>query len=438
MNIIINDEQGLGMALMMERYSQAQIQAAKETIRRQFKEAATTVFAEVLNRPLPENIVVDLAQNTNEELSGEKGAVLASFNSELSRSDRLIFTVREKTVKSAMEQCDDESFRATVLHEMLHAADLPVLSKNRQLLNDLQNDYSAHASDFFTKEEADGVESLFDTLHVFEHYRDEGIAILGEHLLTKRQFEISDDALWRFNRIYQLTMIKSKSKAKGGLAFGEIFDDAAFSEAYDVAPSVLLLVLARRGNLEKELVARASECLNTGTFTLTEEETKTIVKSSMSLSLSEYIQGVVSLGEVVAPAKPFLEFCALLQRDWEDDNIKAFSNLLSQQQTKDVFNKAMQQIMGCTMSEQAIDSHFQALREQSSDMSLYPKMIEKAETLYDVLKNDKDAGKRRIAQWALTYLFDDQDVIHDDIKGLGYVDDMAVMDYALNLITSAS
>ena len=54
--------------------------------------------------------------------------------------------------------------------------------------------------------------------------------------------------------------------------------------------------------------------------------------------------------------------------------------------------------------------------------------------LYTILKNDPDEERKKIAQWALTYFFDDQDIIHDDIKGLGYVDDLIVIDRALIIL----
>ena len=182
------------------------------------------------------------------------------------------------------------------------------------------------------------------------------------------------------------------------------------------------------------MTIRAMEGLNSGDFELTEAEAELIIRSSMSLSLSDYIQGVVSLGEKVAPVKPFLEFCALLQKEYEADNISSFSDLLSLPQTKEMFQTAMEQIMGCVMDEEEIDSNYKIFMTHSNDETMYPQMKEKVEKLYGLLKSDVDAERKRIALWALTYLFDDQDVIHDDVKGFGYVDDMAVMDYALGIM----
>lgn len=437
MNILIKDEQGLGFVLMMEKYSQAQIQAAKQTIRKQFRDTAKMVFSEVLDKPLPETLVVDLSQNTNEELKGDKNPLLAYFNSELSQTDHLIFSVREITVKIALAHGDDEKVRATVIHEMLHAADQPVLGRTSILLNDLQNDIYARADDFFTKDEAEAFVALLSTLQLFNHYRAEGIAILGEHLLTKRPMKVVADTVTWFRKIYERTLLLSKTKASGGKVSGKIFDNTTFESAYIVAPSILLLVLTRRGEVAKELATRALEGLNNGTFDLTEDETKTIIKAAMSLSLSDYVQGVVSLGDGVAPAKPFLEFCILLNdENWGEDDVEAFISLLRQPKTVESFNEALEQIMGYTMKEDAIDAHYKAFIEDTSIEAISPGIKEKVARLYDELKNGSDPDKKRTVKWALTYLFEDNDIICDGIKGIGYVDDMAVVDYAFDIISS--
>ena len=61
-------------------------------------------------------------------------------------------------------------------------------------------------------------------------------------------------------------------------------------------------------------------------------------------------------------------------------------------------------------------------------------MKEKVTKLYNIFKNDDNPDRRRLAQWALTYFFDDEDIIHDDVSGLGFVDDVIIMDYAIDLL----
>ena len=63
-----------------------------------------------------------------------------------------------------------------------------------------------------------------------------------------------------------------------------------------------------------------------------------------------------------------------------------------------------------------------------------PQLKNKLSELYSILKDDTNAEKKLIAQWALTYFFDDEDVVHDNISGLGLVDDLTVIDYAIKLV----
>lgn len=45
---------------------------------------------------------------------------------------------------------------------------------------------------------------------------------------------------------------------------------------------------------------------------------------------------------------------------------------------------------------------------------------------------------KKVAQLALTFLFNQKDIIHDDLKGIGLVDDVTVIDYTLKLIDNSS
>jgi uncharacterized membrane protein YkvA (DUF1232 family) len=52
-------------------------------------------------------------------------------------------------------------------------------------------------------------------------------------------------------------------------------------------------------------------------------------------------------------------------------------------------------------------------------------LFTKTDTLYEKWKNDK---QNELLVYALTYILDDEDMIPDDIKFLGYLDDIAVID----------
>ena len=426
MRIIVRDNQGCGMSLMMEGYSQEQIAQAKQQIRQDFADAAKQIFETVLGKEAPDTIVIDLAQSDNEELEGERAASLASFDFYVSaRTDQLVFTVREKTVIELIKCPDNANFKNVVLHELIHAADFPIIMKCAKMFEDLEkaiNEEFAQNGD-----ENNANTALFSILDMLNHYRAEGIAILGAHLLLRSQFQSLPDPIpiQSFFAILQLKLANPINSSRGQ----NYLDEGIYQMAYLVTPSVLLMVLGEKGLVDENLVQKAIEGLQTGCYDLTDDEINTIIKSALSLSLSDYIQGVILMGGYGAPVKDILKFCAMLQQDWDKENINAFARLVTKPESQKVFNKTMKRIMGCVIPEDEIDEYYQAF---SADA--YPQLKEKVDKLYFVLKNDEDPNKKRIAQWTLTYLFDEEDVIHDNIAGFGLTDDMVVIDYALRLI----
>ena len=112
----------------------------------------------------------------------------------------------------------------------------------------------------------------------------------------------------------------------------------------------------------------------------------------------------------------------------------AYEHLLQQPRSETAFNEAMNQIMGSCISEEELNDLYAKFMEDTNMFSLYPKLKDKITALYSVLKIDSNPDRKRLAQWALTYFFDDEDIIHDNVNGLGLVDDETVIDYAIQLL----
>ena len=434
MNIIIRDDQGLDTALMMDGYSREQRQDAKQAIRAQFRDTAHRVFPEILGKPLPETIIVNMAISDNEELKGESAARLASFNAELSRVDSSIFTIREITVKTVLELSDLTLFKSTVIHEMFHAADLPMLEDSYRLFDKLRKNINDNYASF-NWEANNGSVALLNTLQVFNHYRAEGVAILGERLLTKKKFASVNNATAQFSKVFEMAMIRAQRRTYGHNEENAL-DRNAFHMAYAVAPIILVLILEKRGDIEHELATKALEGLEKGKYELNDVEIITIMRSALALRLTGYIQGLMCLGDQVAPIRPFLDFCISLQHDGDEDNTNAYEQLINQPKSAEVFDAAMDQIMGSCMPGEELDELYTKFKGSTAVDSSYPQMKEKVESLYSIFKNDETPDRQRLAQWALTYFFDDEDIIHDDVSGLGLIDDMTIIDYATRLLQS--
>jgi len=432
MNIVIRDDQGLDTVLMMDGYSKEQRQDAKQRIRTQFRDTAIRVFQEILAKPLPETIIVNMSISDREEIKGESAARLASFNAELSRNGSLYFNIREITVKTVLDHSDTTLFESTVIHEMFHAADQQMLKSDYQLFESIRDDIYEEENSF-NRQGSNKHIALLSTLNMLHHYRAEGIALLGESLLMKSKFGTIEYATKQFCKVFELTMMRAQMRI-GGNREKAVFDKEAFHQAYAVAPIILLLVMDKRGEIKHELAKKALDGLATGDYNLTNDEVVTIIRSALALGLIGFIQGLTSLSDEVAPIRPFLNFCASVQQDEDEDNNNAYQQLLSQPLSEANFNAAMDQIMGSCMSVEELDELYLKFKGSTDGDSTYPQMREKVKSLFSIFKNDKNPNRQRLAQWALTYFFDDEDIIHDDVSGLGLIDDMTIIDNAISLL----
>lgn len=441
-NISVRDEQGLRESLSNDGFSQFQIDEAKDLIIKQFKESAKKLFVEILGKPLPKVFHVDFAIGHDDPSSHWE--TLAGFLSKKSRENLLYFEIDKPLVKSVLEKGNSNRLQRSIFHELIHSADLSTLIQNRKLFGFIQLSHQKDLSDPTKEKHGDGWDAFSDTTRMFTHFRNEGVALLGEHLLTKTPFRKVSDSLREFYLLYGITMLKSRLWSQGNKMLGPSYNDATDHSTYDIAPSILVLALEQRGDVGKDLAERVLKGLDTGRYDLSDEETNSIIKTSLSLSLSDYIQSVISLGEKIAPVQPFLEFCATLQKKLEDEDtttssdITAFTKLFEQPKTTELFQETMEQILDHITPEEELDGFYQTFGKKKTNLAVHQHLKEKVDTLYSVLKNDGNPENKKIAQLALTYLFNQKDVIHDDLKGIGLVDDVTVIDYALKLIDNSS
>ena len=406
--VVIKDDNGLCDVLLREGYSQAWIEQGKQIIVRQFKKTANRVFSHILDKYPPHTIWVGFKLDNTDDIFGKKRLVGASHYS-VGDGTELFFELSKDLVKSVLEKGNHEGFKHLISHEMFHAADKKMIIANYKLVDAVQR--SLHHD----VEHRDSLAALYEMLYVLYHFRDEGLAELGACMIGKQRKPKTAYATKRFRMLFEMMMLKSMKRAQGDQKTEAIYDDDEFRLAYQVAQKAL-------------------EGLETGDYKLSDAEMKSILEAAMSITLPDYIHGVVSLGPETAPIKPFLEFCAQVQDDLEKGHIHAFADFVELSRAPIIFDVVMEEIMGQAMAEDEIDSHYAVFLGLSDIETAHPKIKEKAKKLYDVMKKDGDSDDQRIARWALTYLFKKRDVIHDDVKVIGYVDDMVVMDYALWLL----
>ena len=435
MIILVKDEEGLGTALRMDGYTQDQIIEAQRAVRNCFAETAKFVFTRVLETELPATITVKMAQNDQDELAGNKAAALATFYAERSREGDLLFYIREKVLKGYLTGQGTDLFEATVLHEMLHAADLPEFSRDYGLIHDISREIQEIQAYSFTDLEAYPKIALVSILGMFRHFRAEGVAMLGEHMVKNKRFNLTVQSLWKFYSAFMKALGRSFKWAGGERAVNPEEDRYIYESAYRSAPTILLKVLFRRGDIDEAVYDKVIEGLNTGVYELTEDEKIATMRTALSLSFSEYIQGLLMLDEEVAPMRPLLELCGVIQGDRDDNYIDKFIQLIQSPDTEKTFLDAMRTIIGRIMPQKELDQEYANFQQNPPDLRVYPQLKDKVATLYSTMQTTTDPKKKEIAQWALTYFFDEGDVISDNVPGLGLVDDALVIDNALKLIS---
>ena len=382
--------------------------------------------------PLPESIIVNTSLSDNNELKGNETAVAAFYSLTLSQKTRPVFFVREISVRQLLESRDIRVFEGTTIHEMFHAADHFMLMNHYQLAQTLDRHIQCN-EDHYQGLQNDRSIALLHTLRMFNHYRAEGIAIVGESLLQKKPVAVVGNPIARFQSNFLRTVMISCDRADGIMT--SIHDEENISrDAYIDAPFILLFVLLKQGLIEKALAQKAIYAMSKGRFDLTDQEIHIIMHCAIDLPLSSYIEGLIMLGEEVAPIRPFLFLCGKIQQDIDDSYTDALSQLIQKTESADVFRAAMKQIMGSLIQENELDRLYDSVMNEWKVDTANSQIKEKLTELYSVLKKGDNTDNKMIAQWALTYFFDDEDVIHDRIPGLGLIDDMIVIDYALRLV----
>ena len=83
------------------------------------------------------------------------------------------------------------------------------------------------------------------------------------------------------------------------------------------------------------------------------------------------------------------------------------------------------------METQELVDNYKIFSENKHDEDVYVGLQIKAEQLMLHALNHEN----EVAIWALTYLFDEQDYIHDELPILGWQDDWMVLDAAVKMLS---
>lgn len=89
----------------------------------------------------------------------------------------------------------------------------------------------------------------------------------------------------------------------------------------------------------------------------------------------------------------------------------------------------MKEVLGSQMTKEEISNAYMA---EKSAGRMPGELLRKADFLYKSFLENKD---NEVAVWTLTYLYDDVDLLDDDLEYFGLIDDLAVVNTALILLS---
>jgi hypothetical protein len=388
--------------------------------------------------------------NLEQEKKDETSETLASFDSERSGGGVYVFHVYYSTLRqiadSILSIADNtilHSFSDTVLHELIHAADLSALKETNSIREHSYRLHGGNQIQLLKDLNAPDYEwnVQWTILRFFQIFRNEGIAMLGEHLLD-------DDSNLKSERPIEKVMMRFKEnlnqvfKKCTGLKYYSIIETTnahqilreLSMEAYHYGDLILLVLIKTLHPAENARLEKLINNLSLGIpFDIDHQEAKYFLKIAMQIDLSEYVQAIFN-NDILNKEEPLskqklLECCAVIQNDNQDEVISLFSKNIatcSFNKNSQLFIETIREVIGSKMSVDEITEGYTAFLQKDYPEDIVKRIRQKADDLYSLALKENN----EVAIWALTYLLDDQDLIHDELSVLGWQDDWMVVEGA--------
>ena len=400
--------------------SDTQLETLLHCTQSEFADTSNRIFHEILKEKVPE---IDVRLCLNEDSRNPK---LGMFCTTLGDDEHLVFQIFEQLFLDALD--DDQILRLTAFHEMIHAMDRKEMKRNEDTLCNLQKFVQDSPNDLLPASFHASYLPVLKTLQLLVLYRNEGISELCTNILTNNVLNHYGIEFFTSLDVFrQITSTFFDGKTL------DLRNRHLLQTIYEGAASVMLRLLQIRNDISEPLYDKIFSGMSTGNYHLTDKELQQLLTACRSLSLYDYIQGMITLDKdrtTLTPIMDLLYFCADLQGENNDDYRNSFIKLVESQHnmTEQLFDTTMKNILGYLMSEKEITKYYIMMNLPNEDLK------QKAEQLYYIFTHDEDEDRRRICQWALTYFFDDKEVIHDNLPVFGTVDDLMVADVALGLL----
>lgn len=417
------------------------------------RETVDLLFRKVLKRKSPKTIRIVAGEPDDNSFGGR--IILQKSNEEefyIKLNHNLIWKKQEH----------ENLFRDVLLHELIHEVDLNILLKNH-FYRSVIKVYSGNLP----------YKRLKWVLWMLDHCRAEGIAELGNRLLG------SEDVLPLNSRMdFKEVRYRAQKDAQfnmdadaEGLSqlmervidIGEDLPKGLFEEmrsgGYRYGCSVMLRVLRNLKLISETDVQRICTYIHTKgrrrleqagepslfpekEFKLSKKEIGMVLNACLSVNLPMYLEGLIldREGKPMVSVTQLLTLCGDVQGYRQDDRIALFAKLVNTpQRTMADFNKAMRVLAGRPLKEESIDRQIGWFQGDDPGWPTYFGFIDKINRLYALYKEHTAAGRKdlaRVANHALHYFFRVKDMIGDFVPAFGFVDDLLVVDMAMEILDS--
>ena len=208
-------------------------------------------------------------------------------------------------------------------------------------------------------------------------------------------------------------------------------------EAYQYGDLILLELVKTLHPEENIRVDNLIQQLSVNTTNnIDKQDSLLFIKLAMQIDLSEYVQAIFN-NEMLNSNEPLskqqlLECCAIIQNNSQNELISIFSKnigICGFNKNSELFIDTIREVIGSKMSAEEIAESYQSFLQKDYPEDIVQSIRQMASQLLPLALYENN----EVAIWALTYLLDDQDLIHEELSVLGWQDDWIVMDAAFNL-----
>lgn len=415
------------------------------------RETVDLLFRKVLKRKNPKTIRIVAGEPDDDSFGGR--IILQMSNEEE-------FHIKLNHSLIWQKQEHENLFRDVLLHELMHEADLNIILKNH-FYRSVIKVYSGNLP----------YKRLKWVLWMLDHCRAEGIAELGNRLLGPEdvlslnsrmdfqevRYRAQKDA--RFNM--EADTDRFAQLMENVIDAGEELPKYLFEEmrngGYRYGCSVMLRVLRNLKLISETDMQRICTYIHTKgrrkleqagepslfpekEFKLSKKEIGRVLNACLSVNLPMYLEGLMldREGKPMVSVTQLLTLCGDVQGYRQDDRIALFAKLVNApQKTVADFNKAMRALAGRPLKEESLDRHMRWFQEDDPGWHTYFGFVDKINRLYALYQEHTAAGRKDLAQvanHALHYFFRVKDMIGDFVPAFGFVDDLLVVDMAMEVL----